>query len=39
MVTKKSSKKEVTGYIHMHSLLNKAGFNKEERRMAIYTPL
>ena len=37
-----SSKKApvpVSNYLHMHTIMNQAGFNKEERRRAVYTPL
>ena len=36
-----TSKKKTQGeeYIHMHTIINKAGFNKEERREAVYSPL
>ena len=30
---------QVSNYIQMHSIMNQAGYNKEERRNAIYTPL
>lgn len=38
MVNKKTPA-PVSNYIHMHAIMNKAGFNKEERKKAIYTPL
>jgi hypothetical protein len=28
-----------TNYVHMHAIMNEAGFNKEARKIAIYTPL
>lgn len=38
MANKKAS--QVTdNYVLMHALLNKAGTNKEERKIAVYTPL
>ena len=38
MVSKKAPT-QVNNYIHMHTIMNQAGYNKEERKAAIYTPL
>ena len=38
MINKKTPT-TVSNYIHMHTIMSKAGSNKEERRTAIYTPL
>ena len=35
----KKTQSQVSNYIHMHAIMNQAGYNKEERRAAIYTPL
>lgn len=40
MIKKKNeAQKPLDNYVLMHAILNKAGFNKTERRTAIYTPL
>jgi hypothetical protein len=39
MVKKKNEAQKSESYVLMHNLLNKAGFNKAERKTAIYTPL
>jgi hypothetical protein len=38
MVMKKTPA-QLNNYVMMHTIMNKAGINKEERRRAIYTPL
>jgi len=38
MVNKKQNN-NIDSYVMMHAIMAKAGINKEERRMAILTPL
>lgn len=39
MVAKKVEQKPNDNYVFMHNILGKAGFNKAERKAAIYAPL
>lgn len=39
MMVNRKTPTALSNYIHMHSLINKAGLNKEERKKAIYAPL